>query len=327
MTEPDATSPTDPQARPPTRWLLGLGLFAVLALVLGLAAWRGYAAGQAQQRANALATQTADLQTQYTLGLANLADGNYALAIARFEYILKTDAAYPGAAEKLAEARAALNITPTAPPAATPTLPPTTGDPQALLALAEQALASENWDGVITYLANLNTLDPNYEAVKVDQLLHQAFRQRGVARIQGDEMGLGITDLDQAEAYAPLDAEAADFRRWAKLYLAAQSYWGVNWEQTTLILQELHLLAPYFKDTTPKLYQATLKYAAQLAASGDVCAAALQYVAAQALFVDPEAANAQATAQANCLLTPTPDPALSATPEGTPLALTPTPQP
>ncbi len=314
MTETDSTGPTRAERRAPARWLAGLGLLALVALVLGLAAWQGYHAGQSQRAASAQATQSADLQMQFQLGLTNLAERNFALAAARFEYILKIDPHFPAAAEKLAEARQALNVTVTPPPQATPTLPPTTGDPQALLALAEQAFAASHWDEVISYLASLSALDPEYEAVKVDSLLHDALRHRGVARIQGDEMELGITDLDQAEAFAPLDAEAADYRRWAKTYLAAQSYWGVNWEQTTLILRELYLVAPYFKDTAPKLYQATLKYAAQLAASGDQCGAAQQYAAAQALFVDPTAAVAQSTAQAGCIPTATPDAALSATP-------------
>jgi tetratricopeptide (TPR) repeat protein len=286
------------------------------------AAWLGLRAGQTQRDAEALATQTVELKKQYDLGVADLAAGRFELAIERFEFILTADPNYPGAADKLAEARRALNITSTAPPPATPTLPPVSGDPATLLALAQQAHAAGHWDEVITYLANLQALDPDYNPVVVDQLLFDALRNRGVARIQGDEMELGITDLDQAEAFAPLDEEAANHRRWAKSYLAAQSYWGVNWEQTVLILEELYLIAPYFKDTAARLYQATLNYAAQLDANGDYCGAAQYYANAQALVADPANVEAQATAQANCALaTPTPDP------NATPLPVTETPTP
>lgn len=304
----DVTGPT-PARRLPPRWLMGLGLAAVLIFVVGGAVWLGVRAGQTQRNTDALATQTIELRKQYDLGVADLAARRFALAVERFEFILTTDPAYPGAADKLAEARRALNITPTAPPEATPTLLPVSGDPATLLALAQQAHAAEHWDEVITYLANLQTLDPTYNTVEVDQLLFEALRNRGVARIQGDEMELGITDLDQAEAFTPLDEEAANYRRWAKSYLAAQSYWGVNWEQTVLILKELSLIAPYFKDTSSRLYEATLNYAAQLNAAGDFCGAAQRYAEAQTLVADPANVEAQATAQANCALaTPTPDP-------------------
>ena len=308
MSSTDVTGPT-PARRWPPRWLMGLGLILVLILVVGGAVWFGFGAGQSQRTTDALATQTIELRKQYDLGVADLAAGRFELAAERFEFILTTDPAYPGAADKLAEARRALNITATIAPEATPTLPLVSGDPATLLALAQQADAAEHWSDVITYLANLQALDPDYNTAVVDQLLFEALRNRGVARIQGDEMELGLTDLDQAEDFAPLDEEAANYRRWATSYLAAQSYWGVNWEQTVGILEELYLIAPYFKDTSTKLYQATLSYAAQLNVAGDYCSAAQYYANAQRLLVDPATGDIQATAQTNCALaTPTPDP-------------------
>lgn len=324
MSQIDVTGPTSTHRRSP-RWLIGLGLAAVLIIVIGGAVWLGIRAGQSQRSAEARATQTVELRKQYDLGLTDLAAGRFELAAERFEFILVTDPAYPGAADKLAEARRALNITPTAPPEATPTLPIVSGDPARLLALAQQAHAAGHWDDVITYLANLHALDPTYNIVEVDQLIFAALRNRGVARIQGDEMELGITDLDQAEAFAPLDEDAANYRRWAKSYLAAQSYWGVNWEQAVGILEELYLIAPYFKDTSAKLYQATLNYAAQLNAAGDYCGAARYYAEAQRLIADTATDDIQATAEANCALaTPTPDPNATLLPSTETASATPT---
>jgi tetratricopeptide (TPR) repeat protein len=319
MASNDWTRPS-PARRKVPRWLLGVGLLGVLVLVVSGAALQGYLVGQTQRTHDAQATLAADLKTQYDLGVADLAAGHYDLAAQRFEYIVALDPAYPGAAGKLAEARQALNITPTAPPPPTPTLPPVSGDPQTLLALAQQAHAAQHWDEVIAYLSDLHTLDPSYEATEVDRLLFEALRNRGVARIQGDEMELGLTDLDQAEAFAALDDEAKGYRQWATSYLAAQGYWGVNWEQVVLILEELYLIAPYFKDTATLLYDARLSYAQQLNAAGDACGAAAQYAAAQIVVTDPAVVEAQATAQAVCALAPTVTPTVS--PE---LALTPTP--
>jgi hypothetical protein len=318
----EESSPTPPARaarRPRLISVLGLVFAAILLSVLGIAAYVGYQAGLDQREAQQRATQAADLQTQFQLGLEDLANQRYQLAADRFQYIVAVDAEFPGAAEKLAEAQAALQITPTAP---APTAPPASGQsPAEGLALAQRYFEAGNWDAAIAQVLFLRTVDPNYETAQANTLLFKALRNRGVARIQGDQMEAGIFDLDQASGFGPLDSDAVNYRAWARLYLAARSYWGVNWAETASILQQLYVLAPNFKDTTRLLYQATLNYAAQLAAS-DACAAAEQYAAAQQLFTDQPVADAQATAQANCLLTPT----ATATSEA-PSEVTPTPEP
>lgn len=311
---PESTSPTGARraarlSRPIS--LLGLSFACILLAVLGGAAFAGYRAGLSQRDSQLRATQTLELKQQYDLGVSDLAVGRYELAAERFQYILNLDPAYPGAAEKLAEAQAALNRTATPTPTRTPL--PAAQDPAEIFALAQKAYTSGDWEGVITLVAQLHALDPNYEAVKADGLMFVALRNRGLARIQGDEMEAGIFDLDQAEAFGPLDTEAVNYRAWARLYLNAQSFWGVNWELTIKNLQFLYALAPNFRDTSRKLYQATVSYAAQLAAAGDDCGAAEQYAASQKLFMDVDVANTQATAQAVCLLTPTPTPTLDLT--------------
>jgi len=280
----------------------------ILLTVMGSATWGGYQAGLAQRESQLRATQSVELKLQYDLGVTDIAAGRYTVAVERFQYILKIDPDYSGAAEKLAQAQSALQATATPQRSMTPSALATEPAAAKIFALAQQAYLSGDWNGVITQLVLLDALDPQYKAVKADGLLFVALRNRGLERIQDDEMEAGIFDLDQAEAFGPLDGEAANYRAWARLYLAAQSYWGVNWAQTVEILQQLYVLAPNFHDTSQKLYQATLKYAAQLAAAGDYCGAAEQYAAAQTLFTDQSVMDAQATAQAGCLITPTPTP-------------------
>ena len=299
---------------------LGLSFACVLLVVIGGAMLAGYRAGAAQRESSRRATQTADLQTQYSLGLSDYAAGRYAVAAERFQYILSVDPGYPGAAEQLALAQSALQRTATP----RPTAVASGSTPAEILGLAQEYYDAQNWNGVISQLTLLHAVDPDYEVVKADGLLFAALRNRGLERIQGDEMEAGIFDLDQAEAFRPLDQEAINHRAWARLYLAAQSYWGVNWFETIRILQQLYVLAPNFHDTTRRLNEATLKYADQLAAAGDFCGAAAQYAASQQLFIDQGTAAAEATAQAICLLTPTPTPTpdLTASPpassQGTP---------
>jgi len=328
-TSPTAASRAARLTRPLS--LLGWSFACVLLVVLGGAAFAGIRVGLNVRENNARATQTVELKQQYDLGVTDLAAGRYALAAERFQYILTLDPNYPGAAEKLTEAHAAMNQTATPAPTRTPL--PASQDPAEIFALARKAYASGDWEGVIALLAQLHALDPSYKAVEADGMVFVALRNRGVTRIQeGDEMEAGIFDLDQAEAFGPLDTEAVNYRAWARLYLEAQSYWGVNWQQAVETLKLLYVLAPNFHDTSRKLYQATLNYAAQLAAAGDDCAAAEQYAASQQLFVDPVIANTQATAQAVCLLTPSPAPTLDltaspATPTPLPDAATLTPAP
>ena len=321
MSPPEPLPTVSAPGRPARPLLIGGGLLTCLLLgVIGAASYAGYHAGLNDRSASQRATAESDLRAQYDLGIADLNAGRNTLAVDRFQYVLAIDPNYPGAAIMLARAQAALQVTPRA---ATPV--PVGNTPAEIFALAQEYSLAQNWSGVISQLTLLHAVDPTYEAVKADGLLFVALRNRGVERIQGDEMEAGIFDLDQAEAFGPLDGDAANYRAWARLYLAAQSYWGVNWQQTVQILQQLYVLAPNFHDTARKLNEATLKYAAQLAAGGDVCGAAEQYAASQALFADASVAEAQATAQAACLLvTPTPD--VTAHPAtATEAALTPVP--
>jgi hypothetical protein len=291
--------------------LIGFGVLVIMALTVGVAIWGGYQSGLRQHQFQAQATRSAELKTQFDLGVADLSAGNNELAQQRFEYILSVDPNYPGAADKLIEAKVVLQITPSATPLPLPTVTPVpTGsspagpDPASFLAQAEQSSAGKNWDDVIQKLSDLRALDPNYKPADVNKLLFTALRNRGVARIDGKELEAGIFDLNQAEMLGNLDTDAKSHRLWARYYLDAMSYWGLNWKKTVDLLSELHTFAPYFQDSAAKLYQAHLNYAAQLAAAKNYCEAAAQYAAAQALSPASAVADKQAAAQAQCVPTP-----------------------
>ena len=312
--------------------LIGLGTLVLLLLVLGGASYAGYQAGLAQRDVQARATQAADLEHQYRLGQADLAAGRYEVAQARFEYILQLDPHYRDSGQKLAQVRAALAATPT--PTSPPAIPTPRLEPSAtlshaaadLFAQAQSQYTARDWEAVISTLSQLHAVDPNYQAVKSNGLLYVAYRNQGVALISGSDIETGMFDLDKAETIGPLDSEALNYRAWGRLYLAAQSFWGLNWQQAMEILQQLHLIAPYFHDTAALLYQATVNYADQLAHAGDLCGAAQHYAEAQVLKPDPKVALDLAAAEASCAQTPTAQ--TSGTP-GTPgavvVTLTPTP--
>ena len=315
MTQIEDTSPTPA----PLPWrinrrlsLIVLGILFLVILILASAGYAGYQAGMAERDTQAQATRAADLEHQYELGVTDLAAGRYEVAQARFEYIVQLDPNFRDASQKLAQVRAAIAATATptlAPPTVTPTLaPPTATQSHAAQDLFNQAqaqYAASDWAGVIATLTQLHGVDPTFQAVKVNGMLYVAYRNSGIAQISGSDIEGGMFDLDQAEAIGPLDTDALNYRAWGRLYLAAQSYWGLNWQQAMVILQQLYLIAPYFHDTSTLLYQATVNYADQLAQSGDTCGAAQHYTEAQALKADPKIADALATAQASCAKTPT----------------------
>lgn len=301
-----------PHRRYPRRLvtILGLAFAGVLIAALGIAAWVGYAAGLDQRDRQAQATQSAELQHQFDLGLADLEAKRYRIAADRFGYILERDAQYPGAAEKLLQAQTALNVQPTALAATpAPAVTPRGQSPAEMLALAEEYAAKKNWHGVIAQITLLHAVDPKYEIVRSDALLFTALRQRGIARINDDEMEAGIFDLDQAAAFSPLDEEAKSYRAWARLYLAGKSYWEVNWAEAADIFGQLYLLAPNFRDTTALAYEARVNYAQQLSVAGEACGAVEQYTLALQIVADPPITEALVAQQAVCAqATPTATP-------------------
>src|SRR5690348_1055122 len=92
MNNLEDTSPAPARAEMPLGRRLafiGLGVIFLLIVVLAGAAYAGYQVGLSDSQAHAQATQTAELQLQYDLGLEDLAAGRNEVAIERFEYIVR----------------------------------------------------------------------------------------------------------------------------------------------------------------------------------------------------------------------------------------------
>jgi hypothetical protein len=301
--------------------LFSLGLL----LVLAASAWVGFEVGQRQRDESSAATQVAGLSSQLGLAQADIAAGRNGWAEERLRFILSIDPDFPEAAALLDQIAAEARLT-SSPPPPTPTRLPPSNDPAVILAQVDQYLTDRNWDAAIEQAARLRTLDPDFEPLKVDQALYSALRNRGVARIQGTEIELGITDIDFAAQFSPLDQEAASFREYGRMYLAARGFWGLDWARTVDVLTELNAIGPYFRDANRMLYEARLAYARELEALGDNCSAAEQYRLSQDLFSDETTPPLLATAEVNCQLTPfppldpTPDPNATPAPNLTPPA-------
>ena len=297
--------------RGPSTSRLALIFAGILLVVLTVAGWIGYQSGQQLQIAQAQSTLAADLDTQWRLAEQDIAAGRDRFALQRVEYIISINPNYPGASERIALLRTSLAVTQPI-PTVTPTRRPVSEDPAAILADMQSYAAEQNWDAVIDEAAHLRTLARDFEPKIVDQLLFQALRNRGLQRIKGDEVELGIADLDYAALFAPLDQEALSYREYGRMYLAGIGNYGLNWARAVSALSELYSIGPYYKNANQLLYKALIAYAYELESYGDNCLAAEQYRFAAQMDAGAEGAlqgtpqAAVATADVNCQLTPYP---------------------
>ena len=327
------------QASRPIQWLrrrwawLLLGILAFgSVIVIGLAS--GYVSAQASLSRQSADQAAMDLGEQYNLALADLQEGRYQVAQQRFEFILKQDASYPGAAEGLTQAIQVLYATATpsaVPPSATPTPTRDLRPAQDLLAQARSQAAGGEWAAVIETLNNLRREDTAYQVAQVDGLLYFALRQRGVQKIQNEgNLGGGLYDLTLAEGFGPLDGEAQALRVYARLYLIGSSFWEVMPEQAVYYFGQVAAGAPYLRDgsgwTAAARYQAAIvQYGDWLGKAGDWCAAQAQFELALSMGGDD--ATRQKVEDAALLCAP-PTETPSATETETPtLTITETPTP
>jgi tetratricopeptide (TPR) repeat protein len=288
-TQPNNLSDTQPRKVKKSSLGFWLSLLILLsALALGSAA--GYGEGL-NERLNAQKTLVAQqLSEQLALAQTDLEAGRYDFARQRLEHILKQDASYPGAAEKLAEVLVKQAITPTPLPTATPTITPTPDlrSQEAIYAQAEKQLQDKDWTGLLGSLDSLRKADPTYKAITVDGMYYSALRNRGVDQLLGTgayakipNLEGGIYDLTLAERFGPLDGYADGLRTFGRMYIKASSFWDVNWGEAVNYFRQVNQFAPNLRDASnvtasQRLNEALLKYGDQVAAAGklnDRCAA------------------------------------------------------
>ncbi|MCX6068990.1 MAG: hypothetical protein NT121_25130 [Chloroflexi bacterium] len=278
-TQPQKLSDTQPRkVTKPSRWGFWISLLVLMA-ALGLGSAAGYGEG-VYERVNAQSTK---------VGLQLSEQGRYNVARQRLEYIIKQDATYPGAADKLAEVLVNQLITPSPVPTATATITPTPDmrSQEAIFAQAGQQLQNNDWAGLMGSLDSLRKADPTYKAAVVDGMYYTALRNRGVDQIMGTgaykttNMEGGIYDLTLAERFGPLDGYADGLRTFTRMYITASSFWDVDWPQAVNYFRQVYQYTPNLRDASnitaaQRLTEALLKYGDQLAANGkskDRCAA------------------------------------------------------
>ncbi len=294
---------------------LVIGIVAcTVATALGVAAAGGALAGQSERDTRATQTTTADLAVQFSLGMADLQQGNYQLAAQRFRWILERDPNHPGAAKGLSQAEQMMDQA--SPLAAT--LPPSNAqNPDELFFEARQYYEQQQWENAIRRLQELQQLDPTYKEIEVREMLFNALQTLGLLYIRGDRIEEGLFLLDQAQEIRPLDDQAEGELYLASLYVEGRTYWGLSWPIAIQNFQAIYDIAPNYRDVADLLWEAHNKYAEQLVVQGASCAAAEQYEAALSLKDDSVLRDKLAAAKSMCAEgTPTP----SVTPLGAPTA-------
>lgn len=304
-----------------------IALLGVLTLLIigGMSAIGGYRSGQQLLVSRQSTEQYSVIATQFSLGEEDLAAKRLNLARQRFEWVVEQDPSYPGVTDRLAEVLYLMNVTATPTVAPTPTLTPTADlrSVEEKFTQAQQFLAGADWSGAIDILLRLRKENPAYRAIEVDGMLYVGFRNRGVQKIQQNDLEGGTYDLALAERFGPLDAEAQNWRSWAEWYITGASFWEVDWTRVIEYFSQLAPVVPNLMDgsgwtATDRLRIAYIRYGDQLALAGEWCMAQQQYDLANQVGQNPTLEPTAIYAAEQCAGGAEPPPDDGGTPTETP---------
>lgn len=315
---PPEKGKTDELRHPWARKLLWI-MIALLLLIGSLAssAYLGLHSGERDREA----TRQAIVEKHYQNGVQALNEGQYELARANFQYVLKLEAAHALSQQGLAESDSRLAAKPTPTSAAQQSLAEQRQEQLAeLWAQATTAYEAEDWPSAASTLTQLRALDEEYRPAEVEELLFTNLYNAGEAYLAAENLEQGIFYLDQAIALRPLEADLVNRRNLAARYLAALGFWGVDWEEAIDAFAALYAVTPKYKDVYSRLYRAHVAYGDQLAGEGEFCPAEIAYSEALRLVKDAGLEAKRATAAQTCLLA-TPAPREGAQPVLTPQAI------
>jgi tetratricopeptide (TPR) repeat protein len=277
--------------------LLILLLICVLMVALGIAAAGGAVAGQRERDIQATQTTVVEIDLQFGLAMADQEAGRYELAAQRLRWILERAPHYPGAAERLAQVEQLMGLGGTV----APTLAPSTHqDPEAIFQEAQEYYDREEWANAITRLEEVQGIDPTYHEIEAKEMLYHSLVTLGLSYVRGDRIEEGLFLLDRAEAIRPLDDQTAGERYLATLYSTGLVYSYLDWQIAINNFQAAYDLAPNYRDTADRLWDAYVKYGDQLLLGGGGCEAVTQYEAALALRDDEEVRQKVQDAQGAC---------------------------
>ncbi len=284
LTRKSVPPPAKPKKARRRRWpWVILGILLMIAFAVG-GGWLGYRSAIQLRRTKSEENRVTTATEHFMLGMQAQANKQYEIARLQFEYVIKLDSNFPGAADKLREVMIAMAVvnTPTpAPTVALPTLTPTvdTRPQEEIYNQARTQFAAEDWDGLFATIDSLRRVDPKYKAVEVDDMLYVALRYRGIDKIlHKANLEGGLYDLALAEQFGPLEVDALGYRNWARLYLSGASFWEIDWKRVVEAFEQIYPYFPNLRDSSgytaiERDRIAAKSYGDQLMEKDDACGA------------------------------------------------------
>lgn len=295
--------------------LLSLSLLLAWYLAVFYLGWQSGQSDLMEKRETEFVQQ---IERQIDLANEDISKGSFALALRRLEWVLERAPNEAEAQSLYQQAQGHLDTLLTPPaaitpsPAATPIPSPTPpaepiDDPESELYRLRQLVTDESWDEAVPALVSFQWQHPNYQRNETDQLLYEAYIALGLKLLEGDQVELGLSYLEQAEKLGDLPAEVMDYRLWAELYLQGIAFFNVNWGATTYYFRDLCLAAPFYQSSCQRLQEALIAYGDQYASGLDWCPAESLYQEANQHGQSQLLSTKLAEAREACLTaTPTP---------------------
>ena len=323
---PQDNTPSQLPADAPRSRRLKRGLGILLLSLSVLLAWYlavfylGWHTGQSNLMEKRETEFEQQIERQIDLAKEDIDSGSFALALRRLEWVLERTPDQAEALSLFQEAQGHLNTLLTPPAAITPspvaTLVPSPTpsaepieDPNSELLRLRQLVAGETWDKAVPALVSFQWQYPNYERNETDQLLYEAYIGLGLQFLEGEQVELGLSYLEQAEGLGDLPAEVTDYRIWAELYLQGIAFYNVNWGATTYYFRDLCLAAPFYQSSCQLLHEALVAYGDQYTSALDWCPAVSLYQEASQHDQSQQLSTKLTEAREACLTaTPTPAP-------------------
>jgi TolB protein len=203
----------------------------------------------------------------------------------------------------------------------TPTSETRTQAVETLLAEAQSLYEARQWEETGRRLETIRSLDPDFQPEVLDELLYGTYisaAQDTEANTRDEE---ALSFYQKALEIRPGDPIATAALARLLAYRAALEAWGLDWEETIRIFQDLHRADPTYRDVAARLAQALAASGESYRQQGSWCLAAAQFE--HAMEIQPEATLQQQAAEANrrCkqpTATPRPRPQGTATPDRVP---------
>ncbi|MRR30584.1 hypothetical protein EG834_09745, partial [bacterium] len=267
----------------------------ILLIITAVGAGIGYTTA-IQARKAAETNQRLELATtSFVKAERDIANGDLQMASQRLQYIMTIYPDYPGLEDKLKEVLTAIALAnpdasaapqPTPDAAFTPVATKDTSEVSILLPQAQNQFNSNDWKGLLDTINKIRDIDPSYEALTVDGLYFYALRNNGMAKINGGHLEVGLYYLAMAASIAPLDQDALSLASMARMYLDAESYFGIDYYKSTELLAEVARQVPNMLDVSG--VSAKQRYVESMVGIGDLlmknldyCNAGIQYDAAK----------------------------------------------